>query len=821
MIMEPLKLSTKMKAAVGYAALIALFVAAVWLIVCKLNSLTVSDGSEQTINHRQRATNDVVTRLYQAEVVGQALSAGRVDLFQQYADAMVRTAQSVDSLRTMVSDKVQLARLDSVKMLLGRKVDNMEALLDAMEADNSDELYQQYINDLINSGNTEVNVPKVTHTQTVRTSEYVVHRKRKNFFGRLRDAFSKDEKNPDHVSETITEHRVDTVAHSVNPADTVARMLASVRRRVDGRRMWQIAQLKRRASALRVDGQQLSQKVGELLGAIVDESVRSSALKHRQVAEVRRSAVLEIAGIALAALLLAVVFLVLIWRDITRSNHYRRELEKAKQRAEGLLEARERLMLTITHDIKAPVGSIIGYADMLGGDSLGSRGRRYLENMQSSARHLLDLVNSLLDYHRLDADKMDVENAVFNARQLLDAIAGSYRPAAAAKGLRLDYECSPELDASFMGDPFRLRQIVENLMSNAMKFTQKGGVTLRAEHGDGWLTVTVADTGCGISDDERERIFQEFTRLKSAQGQEGFGLGLSITQKLVALLGGDISVDSGQGVGSTFTVMLPLPPSDETAEELEADTPLKVGFTHGVRLLLIDDDRLQLQLTEAMLRSLGADVVTCTEPRQLFVAIAEDSYDAVLTDIQMPAMSGFDLLRTIRSLGCDAAKSIPVIAVTARGDIDAEALRGEGFAGCLHKPFSREEIVGVVEAAMATAQEPADSEDYDFSALTAFSADDAEAAAEIMCSFVTDTRANIDRMRRAVEASDLGEMAEAAHKMLPLFTMIGDDRAIEPLTSLNAKRGGGTADPADTEMAQTVIAEAEKVVEAAAKVNQN
>lgn len=817
MVMEHLKLSTKMKAAVGYAALIALFVAAVWLIVGELNSLTVSDGSEQTINHRQRATNDVVTRLYQAEVIGQALSAGRVELFQQYADAMVRTAQSVDSLRAMVSDKAQLARLDSVKMLLGRKVDNMEALLDAMEADNSDELYQQYINDLINSGNAEVNVPKVTHSQTVRTSEYVVHRKRKNFFGRLRDAFSKDDKNPDHVSETVTEHRVDTVAQRVNPADTVARMLASVRKRVDGRRMGQIAQLKRQTAALRINGQQLSQKVGELLGAIVDESARSSAQKHRQVAEVRHSAVLEIAGIAFAALLLAVVFLFLIWRDITRSNHYRRELEKAKQRAEDLLEARERLMLTITHDIKAPVGSIIGYADLLGGDALGCRGRRYLENMQSSARHLLDLVNSLLDFHRLDADKMDVETSAFNARQLFDAIAGSYRPAAAAKRLRLDYDCSASLDSSFMGDPFRLRQIVENLMSNAMKFTQEGSVTLRADYADGWLTVTVADTGCGISEEERQRIFQEFTRLKSAQGQDGFGLGLSITQKLVALLGGDITVDSVAGEGSTFKVVLPLPPSDEAADDVAGELPATARFSRNVRLLLIDDDRLQLQLTEAMLRNLGADVVTCTEPQQLFVAIAEGCYDAVLTDIQMPAMNGFDLLRTVRSLGCEAAKRIPVIAVTARGDIDAEALRGEGFAGCLHKPFSRDEIVSVVEAAV----DSADVAGYDFSALTAFSVDDVEAAAEIMRSFVAETQGNIDRMRRAVAASDLSEMAEAAHKMLPLFTMIGADRAIEPLTALNSKRGGGVADSADVEMAQDVIEEAEKVVESAAKVNQN
>ena len=177
-----MNLSTKMKAAVGYAAVIALFLAAVWLIVGVLDSLTRSDGAERTINNRQRATNDVVSRLYQAEVIGQALSAGQTDLFQSYVDAMMLTAQAVDSLRAIVNDRAQVARLDSVKMLLGRKVDNMDNLLDAMEADNSDELYQQYISDLIANQNREIAAPKVQHSQTVRTSEYVVHKKRKNFF---------------------------------------------------------------------------------------------------------------------------------------------------------------------------------------------------------------------------------------------------------------------------------------------------------------------------------------------------------------------------------------------------------------------------------------------------------------------------------------------------------------------------------------------------------------------------------------------------------------------------------------------------------------
>ena len=770
-----MNLSTKMKAAVGYAAVIALFLAAVWLIVGVLDSLTRTDGAERTINNRQRATNDVVSRLYQTEVIGQALSAGQTDLFQSYVDAMMLTAQAVDSLRAIVNDRAQVARLDSVKMLLGRKIDNMDNLLDAMEADNSDELYQQYISDLIANQNREIAAPKVQHSQTVRTSEYVVHKKRKNFFGRLRDAFSKEDNNPQHVSETVTEHHTDTLANTINPADTVVKMLSGVRKRVDGHRIGQIAQLKRQTAELRINGQMLSRKVSELLAVIVDESSRTAETKHLQAESVRRHAAREIAAIAFAAVVLAMAFLFMIWRDITRSNHYRHELEKAKKRA------------------------------------------AYLGNMQTSAKHLLDLVNSLLDYHRLDADKMDINTAAFNPQQLLNAVADSYRPAAAAKGLRLEYDCDSALDGYFSGDPFRIRQIVENLMSNAMKFTKEGSVSMSAKLDNGRLSISVADTGCGMTEDEQKRIFQEFTRLKSAQGQEGFGLGLSITQKLVALLGGTMSVSSKPGEGSRFDVELPMPKADADTTSADKRPAANARFSQPWSLLLIDDDNLQLQLTEAMLRNLGANVTVCRQPQELFVKIAECHHDAVLTDIQMPAMNGFDLLRNLRSLGCDEAASIPVIAVTARSDMDVDSLRGEGFAGCLHKPFRQQEIVDVVEAAVANNE----TDTFDFSALTAFSADDADASREIMLTFAEETRKNIQRMERAIADGNLKEMAETAHKMLPLFTMIGAERAVAPLSALNDKRAGGDAGSADTEMAQTIVDVAKNVVNEIAKASQD
>ena len=278
-----------------------------------------------------------------------------------------------------------------------------------------------------------------------------------------------------------------------------------------------------------------------------------------------------------------------------------------------------------------------------------------------------------------------------------------------------------------------------------------------------------------------------------------------------------MSVSSKPGEGSRFGVELPMPKADADTTSANERPAANARFSQPWSLLLIDDDNLQLQLTEAMLRKLGANVTVCRQPQELFVKIAECHHDAVLTDIQMPAMNGFDLLRNLRSLGCDEAASIPVIAVTARSDMDVDSLRGEGFAGCLHKPFRQQEIVDVVEAAMANNE----TDTFDFSALTAFSADDADASREIMLTFAEETRKNIQRMERAIADGNLKEMAETAHKMLPLFTMIGAKRAVAPLSCLNDKRAGGDAGSADTEMAQTIVDVAKNVVNEIAKASQD
>jgi CheY-like chemotaxis protein/anti-sigma regulatory factor (Ser/Thr protein kinase) len=287
---------------------------------------------------------------------------------------------------------------------------------------------------------------------------------------------------------------------------------------------------------------------------------------------------------------------------------------------------------------------------------------------------------------------MDRQFVPFNAKELFDGIIDSYCPVAETKRIELVSECGTELNNVYKGDPLRIRQIIDNLIGNAFKFTKEGAVTVKVWLDGDLLSIVVSDTGCGISAEEMSRIFKEFTRLKNAQGKEGFGLGLAITNKLVHLLGGEIGVKSEQGVGTTFEVKLPL---ERTEQSLNNNGKVNDEIVVSeARLLLIDDDPLQLSMMEAMLKNSPLIVTTCSHPDELFIHLQQQKYDIIITDIQMPAMSGIDLINKIKEF--PNAAQVPVIAMTARSDMDAELLSQHGFATCLHKPFASTELFSLI-----------------------------------------------------------------------------------------------------------------------------
>ena len=517
----------------------------------------------------------------------------------------------IDSLRSLTGDRdsLQTMRLDSITRLLADKERRTMSLRRTIRAGSTAKLLDKNIRDLI--GPQQGIVADTTpFRRIVRQDTTAVPRSRRRFLQRLGDLFS-----PPKEDSSVVISRRELVAPAVSAGsvkDTITLVLRALQDSVTSNRLGIYDRAWQEGLRLSYSNELVNTKIYRLIMDFEAEDTEFLMRRIERTEAFRRRSSRVLGGVTVGAVVLVLLFVGILWRDISRSNRYRRELEQANRDKETLLAAREKLMLAITHDIKAPLGSVMGYIDLLSRLTDDKRQELYLHNMKDSSEHLLALVNSLLDFYRLDINKIEVARVAFSPAQLFETIRAGFAAAAAAKGLELRLETGPDAARTVTGDAFHIRQIADNLVSNALKFTNKGSVTLRADVRQGRLVFSVRDTGRGIGREEKERIFGEFVRLSSAQGVDGFGLGLSIVDRLVKLLEGTISLESRLGEGSKFIVSVPVgeagPAAVQEVREPEPPQP-------GLRVLLIDDDPLQLEMTAAMCRRAGIAAECCRVSR--------------------------------------------------------------------------------------------------------------------------------------------------------------------------------------------------------------
>lgn len=527
--------------------------------------------------------------------------------------------------------------------------------------------------------------------------------------------------------------------------------------------------------------------------------------------EARKHLLWQMELLAIVAFFAIVIMIWFIWRDARKERIYRENLEAANEEIQRIMNQRERLLLTITHDIKAPAASISGFIDLMKDYVSNPQGIECLQNIKNSAAHLSHLVASLLDYHQLENGLMKVQPTSFSPAQLVAESVEGMKLRAEEKGLAISFECkikgmgtsdssdssetsdSPMKKKFFRADAFRIRQILDNLVSNAIKYTDRGNVTIQAQVseilGKPTLTLSVKDTGKGMTDEEKQKVFQAFTRLKSAQGIEGTGLGLSITQELVSLLGGEIILHSTLGKGSTFIVTIPIEPApmEESQEmapsEVKHDSSLdsaqdKEGQNSGShqvtdikkkpefanhKILILDDDKLQLQLLQEMLRRIIGDtwqVFACNHVMDALTTLHNEQPALMLMDIEMPEMNGMDMIAHINHT------NMMVVAMTAHDTSILEQLLKAGFDDCLFKPFSIEKLSDIL--GIESQSKP------QLDSLLAFDGGDEEAAKEILDTVKQELAAHLENLKEAVEEESLStdRIGKTAHKLLPIATMM-------------------------------------------------
>ena len=719
----------------------------------------------------------------------------------------------------------------TISSLLKEEQRNLKQLSDVMAGRPTQNYLQNKVKNL-NTGKDSILVhSKAPQTHEAKKTTVEVLKTRRGFFRRLADAFKKEHAETLSVKQDSNRAVIDSVTTPVNVAENVANILEQIDKKEKVETQDHKQSINREMEELKMVSAKLALRSAKHLSDVHQREKDNMQEAIEKAMEARKHLLWQMELLAIVAFFAIVIMIWFIWRDARKERIYRENLEAANEEIQRIMNQRERLLLTITHDIKAPAASISGFIDLMKDYVSNPQGIECLQNIKNSAAHLSHLVASLLDYHQLENGLMKVQPTSFSPAQLVAESVEGMKLRAEEKGLAISFECkikgmgtsdssdssetsdSPMKKKFFRADAFRIRQILDNLVSNAIKYTDRGNVTIQAQVseilGKPTLTLSVKDTGKGMTEEEKQKVFQAFTRLKSAQGIEGTGLGLSITQELVSLLGGEIILHSTLGKGSTFIVTIPIEPapkeespemapseikhdlSPDSAQDKEGqnsgshqvtDIKKKPEFANH-KILILDDDKLQLQLLQEMLRRIVGDtwqVFACNHVMDALTTLHNEQPALMLMDIEMPEMNGMDMIAHINHT------HMMVVAMTAHDTSILEQLQKAGFDDCLFKPFSMEklsDILGIesqpqLDAQSETPSQPDLSSQQkskpQLDSLLAFAGGDEEAAKEILDTVKQELAAHLENLKEAVEEESLStdRIGKAAHKLLPIATMM-------------------------------------------------
>ncbi len=555
-----------------------------------------------------------------------------------------------------------------------------------------------------------------------------------------------------------------------------------------------IKEYERKTAELITDDNHLSEEISELLLALNKEILESALLEmeiSENIIDENMTASTYIGGIVL---ILIIIFVILILSDVNKgfrarkaAEQARNEAEEARKKTEEIMENRHKMLLTVSHDIKTPLASILGNLELM--DNTGNE--KEAHSIQQNADHILNLLSNLLEFSSLEQGMLQLEKTSFNISQLCDETASMFEPIAQKKNLVFDYKNDIKETLFTNSDRLKIKQIISNLISNAIKYTIEGSIGFRASYENSEMVFRVSDTGIGIPSDKIEEIFKPFVRTDSgSQLSEGSGYGLSVVKGLTDLMKGSIDVQSEVGKGSLFTIRIPseieFAEDFHAAEDASNSNKEAVPVINERHILIIDDDESLLTVVSNMIGKLGHQVRKCRSKIDLDEALLQmETFDCVLTDREMGALSGNDILKLFKTADPDK----PVYLMTARMDYDTEKAKEEGFDGFLQKPFNLKTLEGLFGRHIPEETKAQACEFTDFPELCEMMDDDAEAIRGILTVFAHSTADNLVAMNQHIENNDFVSAQALCHKMLPMFVQLQQDATIPFLSRMNESRG--------------------------------
>ena len=778
-----------MKIFVGYFLLIGLVLTAAALVYMEYRNIECAVQEEEQTAERWKQANRTFETMYDLAMSELHTFTADKEDYEEYELKNLAAQQMLDSLKRLYPEEKQLERIDSAKSILAEK--SLQVLC-----------MMRTFNDLAHMDSLiECQIREMTlvEQKAIRELKKDSEQKKDSWIGRL---FKKKSKKQEPV-EQATESRTQVVGR-----------LTKLRKEISERNEDLRLRMEMQTDSLRLRNEYLNKNFARLMHEFQQASTEQRAAEMEEMLSMRRHSFFYIAGLTLFGMLLRFVLYHIIHRDIRRRYRERLKLIAWNEEKQEMLEQKERMMMILSHELRSPLAAVMGYAELMQdtNDTTISTAKR---NILRAARMMQGLLNSLLYYYRLSSGKDRVNETLFLPKSIADELESMFLLAAEEKGIDLHADFEGE-NVLVSGDKERILQIGQNLMSNAVKFTEEGGVSLLVRYAEGTLLLEVCDTGTGISKEEQNAIYEPVSRLANADVKDGFGLGLSITRKLVALLNGDISLESEVCQGTTFRVTLPLSLATETENESHQES---FHFSKDMRMIAVDDDAVVLKLTQRQLERVGLECDTCQNVEELMERLRKREYDLLLTDIKMPGMNGYELLDLLRCSNIGNSKNIPVLAVTAHISRKEEELVKAGFAGCLYKPFSCDELYAAVRHALREKRKQVksdmdDMEAIDFTPLLA----NEENGRDMLALLAEQTRKDMESLRRVHDSHDREALADLTHHLLPVWTMLRIDTCLQALRNAYRKDSAGWADVAryiDKVIAtgEQLVAQAEKGIE--------
>lgn len=781
------KFGTSKKIITGYILLAVVIAIATWQVYDNSRLFVALNNASEQLLKRRDVVDSLVCSLLETNNAERSVLLGEGSEWPHFNRSVATSEQMAKQLKPFIADQGQRQRIDTLVELIHMKRENTKRVAQLMAFDNRDAFYRDKVQALQSGRDSVVIHSKLYGQHGQREKVYEIIKSKRGFFRRLGDAFRRQHADTVGVTNILHDTKADSTAQRINIADSVANILTDIQNEEQKQNSRQQENVAARLNRLQRVSLQLSQRTGLLLEHIQREEKNALQKALGHATQSRHKMVVRIAIIGLVAILIAALLVAYILRDIKRERRDRQRIVEAKTETERIMAQRERLLLTITHDIKAPAASIAGFIELLSEQVSRPKALAYIDSMRHSAIHLQQLVAALLDYHLLESGKAERHDVSFVPQQLAKSCVEEFKPMAAEKGLDITLgTLTPNCGDLWRSDAFRVKQIMSNLIGNAVKYTDRGGVKVEMrisprQH----LIIYVSDTGRGMSQADCQRIFNAFTRLPNGQGKEGVGLGLSITREVVQMLGGTITVTSEEGKGSCFTVSLPIKKEEKkqkkdveenvaSVETNRSSTEAKEATTE-INILAVDDDALQLELFKEMAQKIGGaklNISTTTSASEAIKLAEETKPQIMFTDIEMPEMSGKDMLKHVKN------SDMSTVAMTAHDPSIMTSLKKAGFSTCLFKPFNAATLAATLAqiTRLPLSVKAAEQKASFFAPLTAFAEGDTEAEREIL----TQVGESIKEYRQMLEQGlkhngeelQRDSISRAAHKAMPLLTML-------------------------------------------------